>query len=154
MGDCNHSEGATDEVGPLPHDSDKARVELDKGKSTISNGEALKPSEVDEHNNLLHEMKHQKIPKFKTQLETASHMHQMNRRFNPPGISLCLVNLHVYSVMNWDGVTSDSEKTQAICWEVLQCPKEDKARVQGTRSEYDQGFSLKDKSKRFYKNRD
>ncbi|KAG2354066.1 hypothetical protein BDR07DRAFT_1430999, partial [Suillus spraguei] len=30
----------------------------------------------------------------------------------------------------------------------LQCPEEDKVKVQGTRSEYDQGFSLKDKSKR------
>ena len=36
----------------------------------------------------------------------------------------------------------------------LQCPEEDKVKVQGTRSEYDQGFGLKDKSKRFYKNRD
>ncbi|KAG2361729.1 hypothetical protein BDR07DRAFT_1485504 [Suillus spraguei] len=50
---------------------------------------------------------------------------------------------------NWDGVTSDSEKTQTVCWEVLQCPKEDKVKVQGTRSEYDQGFSLEDRSKRF-----
>ncbi|KAG2355690.1 hypothetical protein BDR07DRAFT_1425333, partial [Suillus spraguei] len=29
----------------------------------------------------------------------------------------------------------------------LQCPKKDKVKVQGTRSEYDQGFNLKDKSK-------
>ncbi|KAG2364049.1 hypothetical protein BDR07DRAFT_1459956 [Suillus spraguei] len=58
------------------------------------------------------------------------------------------------TVTNWDGVTSDSEKTQTVCWEVLQCPKEDKVKVQGTRSEYDQGFGLKDKSKRFCENRD
>ncbi|KAG2356776.1 hypothetical protein BDR07DRAFT_1491466 [Suillus spraguei] len=48
---------------------------------------------------------------------------------------------HVYdamSVTNWGGVTSDK----------------DKVKVQGTRSEYDQGFDLKDKSKRFYENRD
>ncbi|KAG2356162.1 hypothetical protein BDR07DRAFT_1464188 [Suillus spraguei] len=45
----------------------------------------------------------------------------------------------VLGVTNWGGVTSD---------------KEDKVKVQGTRSEYDQGFGLKDKSKRFYKNRD
>ncbi|KAG2359748.1 hypothetical protein BDR07DRAFT_1487915 [Suillus spraguei] len=36
----------------------------------------------------------------------------------------------------------------------LQCPEEDKVKVQGTCSEYDQGFGLKDKSKRFCKNRD
>ncbi|KAG2354991.1 hypothetical protein BDR07DRAFT_1464764 [Suillus spraguei] len=36
----------------------------------------------------------------------------------------------------------------------LQCPEEDKVKVLGTRSEYNQGFSLKDKSKRFYENRD
>ncbi|KAG2366253.1 hypothetical protein BDR07DRAFT_1458680 [Suillus spraguei] len=57
-------------------------------------------------------------------------------------------------VTNWDGITSNSEKTQMVCWEVLQCPEEDKVKVQGTRSEYNQGFSLKDKSKRFYENRD
>jgi hypothetical protein len=35
----------------------------------ISDGlEALKPSELNERNNLLHEMKHQKSPKFKTPL--------------------------------------------------------------------------------------
>ncbi|KAG2366227.1 hypothetical protein BDR07DRAFT_1458762 [Suillus spraguei] len=53
------------------------------------------------------------------------------------------------SVTNWGGVTSDSEKTQTVCWEFLQCSKENKVKVQGTRSEYDQGFSLKDKSKRY-----
>ncbi|KAG2360214.1 hypothetical protein BDR07DRAFT_1487243 [Suillus spraguei] len=58
------------------------------------------------------------------------------------------------SVTNWGGITSNSEKTQAVCWEVLQCPEEDKVKVQGMRSEYDQGFCLKDKSERFYKNRD
>ncbi|KAG2359796.1 hypothetical protein BDR07DRAFT_1487789 [Suillus spraguei] len=77
-----------------------------------------------------------------------------------PGTNLNILmlkpNLKVISqsVMNWGGVTSDSEKTQTVCWEVLQCPKEDKVKVQGTRSEYNQGFGLKDKSKRFYKNRD
>ncbi|KAG2365568.1 hypothetical protein BDR07DRAFT_1449748 [Suillus spraguei] len=58
------------------------------------------------------------------------------------------------AVTNWGGITSDSEKTQAVCWEVLQCPDEDKVKVQGTRSKYYQGFGLKDKSKRFYKNID
>ncbi|KAG2360502.1 hypothetical protein BDR07DRAFT_1461967 [Suillus spraguei] len=48
----------------------------------------------------------------------------------------------------------DSEKTLTVCWEVLQCPEEDKVKVQETRSEYYQGFGLKDKSKRFYENRD
>ncbi|KAG2367854.1 hypothetical protein BDR07DRAFT_1478688 [Suillus spraguei] len=57
-------------------------------------------------------------------------------------------------VTNWDGVTSNSEKMQAVCWEVLQCPEEDKVKVQGTHSEYYQGFCLKDKSKRFFENRD
>ncbi|KAG2365206.1 hypothetical protein BDR07DRAFT_1481587 [Suillus spraguei] len=32
---------------------------------------------------------------------------------------------------------------------LLQCPKEDKVKVQGTRSKYDQGFNLKDESKRY-----
>ncbi|KAG2356657.1 hypothetical protein BDR07DRAFT_1491636 [Suillus spraguei] len=57
-------------------------------------------------------------------------------------------------VTNWGGITSDSEKTLTVCWEVLQCPEENKVKVQGTRSGYDQGFGLKDKSKRFYENRD
>ncbi|KAG2352858.1 hypothetical protein BDR07DRAFT_1491900 [Suillus spraguei] len=57
-------------------------------------------------------------------------------------------------VTNWGGITSDSAKTQTICWEILQCPEENKVKVQGMRSEYYQGFGLKDKSKRFYENRD
>ncbi|KAG2351282.1 hypothetical protein BDR07DRAFT_1500199 [Suillus spraguei] len=56
---------------------------------------------------------------------------------------------HKTLVTNWGGVTSDSEKTQAVYWEFLQRPEEDKVKVQGTRSKYDQGFSLKDKSKRY-----
>ncbi|KAG2353917.1 hypothetical protein BDR07DRAFT_1495396 [Suillus spraguei] len=32
------------------------------------------------------------------------------------------------SVTNWGGVTSDSEKTQSVCWEFLQCPEEDKCK--------------------------
>ncbi|KAG2353544.1 hypothetical protein BDR07DRAFT_1496099 [Suillus spraguei] len=51
-------------------------------------------------------------------------------------------------------VTLPSAIHETVCWEVLQCPEEDKVKVQGMRSEYDQGFSLKDKSKRFYENRD
>ncbi|KAG2370326.1 hypothetical protein BDR07DRAFT_1476322 [Suillus spraguei] len=53
---------------------------------------------------------------------------------------------HAGHVTNWGGITSNSEKTQTVCWEVLQCPEEDKVKVQGMRSEYYQGFSLKDKS--------
>ncbi|KAG2363179.1 hypothetical protein BDR07DRAFT_1484011 [Suillus spraguei] len=57
----------------------------------------------------------------------------------PCGTKFNAVGNHYLGVTNWGGVTSD---------------KEDKVKVQGTRSEYDQGFGLKDKSKRFCENRD
>ncbi|KAG2351233.1 hypothetical protein BDR07DRAFT_93569 [Suillus spraguei] len=51
-------------------------------------------------------------------------------------------------------VTSDSEKTQTVCWEFLQCPEEDKVKVQGTRSSMIKGSASKISLRGICENRD
>ncbi|KAG2352111.1 hypothetical protein BDR07DRAFT_1499209 [Suillus spraguei] len=56
------------------------------------------------------------------------------------------------AVTNWDGVTSNSEETQPVCWEVLLCSKENEDKEYMESSKYE--FKSKSNDSKMVKNND